>query len=169
MRGAGRVVRYLHASAIISPVGVYRYTLLRRWRQRPDRTFVVVGLNPSTADATTDDPTIRRCVSFAKREGCGALVMLNLYGLRSTDPAALWSHPDPIGPDNDKHIRALIAPRDLVVAAWGANARDPDRVAAVLGMIGPCFCLGTTKDGHPRHPLYVSGTRRLMPYGDGAA
>jgi hypothetical protein len=115
----------------------------------------VVGLNPSTADAMQDDPTIRRCVGFAKRERCGGLVMLNLYGLRSTKPGALWSHPDPIGPENDATIERLIHPGDVLLAAWGSNARDPDRVASVARLLPPLLCLGTTKHGHPRHPLYV--------------
>jgi hypothetical protein len=157
-------VRYVALGASLSADGAYRYALTRRWDVLSSRCLVVVGLNPSTADAHTDDPTIRRCVAFAKREGCGQLLMLNLYALRSTDPAALWSHPNPIGPGNDSHIKRLTGPSDLVLAAWGSNARDADRASAVLALLPPVVCLGTTKDGHPRHPLYVRGDTPLVPW-----
>jgi hypothetical protein len=146
---------YIAARARLSDDGVYRYSLTRRWTNAAHRRLVVIGLNPSTADAAQDDPTIRRCVGFAKRERCGGLVMLNLYALRSTKPAAIWQHPDPVGPENDSEIVRLVGSGDVVLAAWGANARDANRVESVLRLLPPVLCLGTTKHGHPRHPLYV--------------
>ncbi|CDY79414.1 hypothetical protein BGLT_02195 [Caballeronia glathei] len=124
-------------------------------------------LNPSTADATLDDPTIRRCRSFAAAWGMDGITVANLYALRSTDPAGLWLHADPIGPENDDHLYELAVTHGRVVCAWGANARA-DRVAAVVHLLrhagAQLTCLGTTKSGAPRHPLYVRGDQPLMEF-----
>lgn len=99
----------MEKSAIISPCGQYRYRLERAW----DRSFpaaVFVCLNPSIADATLDDPTLRKCVGFARRWGCGHLVLVNLFALRATDPREMKRHPSPVGPDNDRHIQEAVQP-----------------------------------------------------------
>lgn len=146
------------SDALISDDLRYRYWLTRRWNTGPVATFVM--LNPSTADAHLDDPTIRRCIGYAKAWGCGGLTVVNLYALRSTDPKGLWYVDDPVGPDNDSHLSAFATVARQqgwpLVAAWGANAR-PDRVAHVLTLPGMAAltALGTTKDGAPRHPLYL--------------
>lgn len=150
-------------SARISQDGTYRY-LLRRDLQPCGSELVWVMLNPSTADATHDDATIRRVVRFTRREGCGQAVVLNLYALRSTDPDVLRSHPDPVGPENDQCLE-FFAGSGLVVCAWGAGGGA--RAEEVL--VGPLaradlYCLGTTKGGHPRHPLYVRANQALIPY-----
>lgn len=133
---------------------LYRYSLQRRWGDGPPAVFI--GLNPSTADEQNDDPTIRRCVRFARDWGCGALVMLNLYAWRATDPKGLLRTADPVGPGNDAAIRAIAGDAQLVVAAWGAwPGPDPDRPAAVSALVGELQALGVTKDGQPRHPLYM--------------
>lgn len=141
-------------SAIISDDGLYRYELRRVW---DDGTLVnFVMLNPSTADADRDDPTIRRCIGFAARWGYSGIVVTNLYAYRATRPRDLWLAADPVGPSNDSHLAAAVEGAS-VVAAWGVNAR-PDRVADVLARIrrtNEVSALGLTKDGHPRHPLYV--------------
>jgi hypothetical protein len=158
----------VRSHAVISGDGLYRYSLLREWDQFAG-TLTFVMLNPSTADAQLDDPTIRRCIGFAKREGFGKLVVLNLYALRATDPKALSLSSDPVGPDNDTFLGAHFSLRSEldqpVVAAWGVNAK-PERVAcAIERMRGVSFqCLGTTKDGHPRHPLYVRSDQQLVPW-----
>jgi hypothetical protein len=90
------------ATAVLSDCGTYRYRLGRRWAEGPVDVWIM--LNPSTADATVDDRTIRRCMEFSRRWGAGALVVGNLFALRATDPAELVRHPDPIGPDNDEHL-----------------------------------------------------------------
>ncbi len=115
-----------------------------------------IGLNPSTADETTDDPTIRRCVRFARDWGYARLKMVNLYAWRSTDPKALWLADDPVGPDNDHNLSLAFGGSDLIVAAWGANARA-DRLAQFFDTFGgwQFHALGLTKDGAPRHPLYL--------------
>ena len=162
------------SSAVISPDGQYRYLLTRdlpegiSWTPpRPPSYTVFLMLNPSTADASVDDPTIRRCKSFARREGSNALVVLNLYGLRSTNPAGLWKSDDPVGIHNDAYIKEMGEPHKKMICAWGTNARR-DRVEAVVSILEATqtelFCLGTTADGHPRHPLYVRGDTPLIPW-----
>lgn len=147
-------------SAIISECGAYRYTLTRG--DAPRLCFVM--LNPSTADASMDDPTIRRCLGFAKREGCAGIEVLNLYALRSTNPKLLWSHFDPVGPDNDRQLFWASIRYMKIVAAWGANAK-PERVGQVRGILEgngiSLFHLGLTKGGMPKHPLYLAGDAPL--------
>jgi len=153
--------------ALISPCGTYRYWLSRPCEvAHPETgTALFVMLNPSTADHTNDDPTIRRCRGFARRWGCNGLKVANLYALRSTDPAGLWRHPNPIGPDNDDHLMQLAAEHGDVVCAWGANAQQPrvETFTFLMGKLGVrLWCLGTTKAGAPRHPLYVKSDQRLV-------
>lgn len=123
-------------------------------------------LNPSTADAEFDDATIRRCMSFAVSAGYGGIVVGNLFAWRATKPDDLKVSVDPVGPDNDAMLRSIIASGDSVVCAWG-NQAFAERDAIVLDMIRNAkkipYCLGHTKKGHPRHPLYVSGKRRPIP------
>ncbi|BCF97402.1 hypothetical protein PPGU19_019710 [Paraburkholderia sp. PGU19] len=153
-------------SAIISPCGTYRYLLKRQAESMSPMksTALFVMLNPSTADATLDDPTIRRCRSFAKLWNCNGLAVANLYALRSTDLGTLWSHPDPVGPDNDDYLWNIARECGDVVCAWGANAK-PERAARVASILTDAgarlWCLGMTKDGSPRHPLYVHSDQPL--------
>lgn len=154
------MTRPMHRTAVLSEDGVYRYRLARWWGG-DHRAAIFVMLNPSTADAEVDDPTIGRCVGFAQSWGMGGLVVVNLYALRSTDPKGLWKSPDPVGPTNDEHLREVAETAAMcdwpLVAAWGANAR-PDRVAqvrALPGMQKQLSHLGLTKAGAPRHPLYL--------------
>jgi hypothetical protein len=146
------------ATAEFSPCRSYRYALTRTWDTRR-LPLVFVMLNPSTADAFTVDPTIRRCIGFAQTWGAGGLLVLNVYGLRSTDPRALRTHPDPVGPANDATIVARLAqPIARVIGAWGAHA-EPERARYVADLIREAghrpVCLGRTKAGAPRHPLYL--------------
>ena len=148
--------------------GAYRYTLRRDWSLpelaftdacATERACVFVMLNPSTADASHDDPTVRRCIGFARGWGCTSLTVLNLFALRATDPAALRRHPDPCGPRNDWYICDAISREStpLIVLAWGAHPMARRRTATVLPLLDghACFVLGRTRDGWPRHPLYV--------------
>jgi hypothetical protein len=152
------------STAQLSSDGLYRYTLGRRWSSI-EATSVFVMLNPSTADATQDDPTIRRCISFAQALGCGALHVVNLYAYRATRPADLWQATDPVGPENDTALdEAGLAAAKAgwpLIAAWGAGGK-PDRVNQVLTLSGfdRVTALGVTKTGAPRHPLYLPGTAR---------
>lgn len=159
-------------AAIISPCQQYRYTLHRsipsvlRWV----RPCLFVMLNPSTADATQDDPTIRRCLHFAKREGCTSLTVVNVFALRATNPEALAQHPNPFGPDNGMHLTGQILEHHIgiIVAAWGAHPIvSRFESVGVLKMAlqnAGALCLGMTKDGSPRHPLYVKNDQPLIPW-----
>lgn len=160
----------LGRNAVIDPTGQYRWMLSREWARAPRCWATFIMLNPSIADADVDDPTIRRCIGFAKSWNCDALYVVNLYALRSTDPKALWTHPDPVGPANDRWIRHAVAKaRSLdgpVVAAWGSHAKQ-DRVQDVLALLGMSNvqALGLTKTGAPRHPLYMPANAPLIPFG----
>lgn len=139
--------------------GDYRYRLTRVWDPTlPTITFVL--LNPSTADAEHLDPTLRRCVGFAQRDGFGGMVILNLYAFRSTNPKVMRAAADPVGPEND---RVLASATGVVVAGWGVNA-DAARVAQAVALLPPLQALGVTKRGHPRHPLYVRGDSDRVPW-----
>jgi hypothetical protein len=152
----------------LAPARRYRWRLERTWDPR-GTTLAMVGLNPSTADARTDDPTVRRCIGFARRLGFGRLVLVNLYALRATRPADLFGADDPVGDDNDEHVRQACAAADAVLGCWGFNARW-DRVLAVRPLLGPqVSCLGTTAQGHPRHPLYLRADTPLQPWSIPAA
>lgn len=156
---------YERTSAVLSPDGVYRYSLSRTFDRDAGRTMAVMGLNPSTADAEQDDATIRRCVGFARREQCSALVMLNLFAFRATDPRALSQCADPIGPDTDTVLRVFAKEPDvLMVAAWGAHPLAQRRVRAVVPMFAEWWCFGTTANGSPRHPLYLPNNAALVRF-----
>lgn len=119
--------------------------------------LMVIGLNPSTADETNDDPTIRRCIGFAKRWGFGALCMTNLFALRATDPEVMKADPAPTGDTNDDHLWTLAKGAGMILAAWGKDGNHKDRAAEVLTMLEsfPIHALAINKDGTPKHPLYV--------------
>ncbi len=159
------------SGASISSDRLYRYELWRRWG--PGDFMVFIMLNPSTANAYQDDPTIRRCMGFAMREGCGGISVVNLYALRATKPAHLLDHPDPEGPENASAVRRVLDfyHRGPIVAAWGAS------MPVLNGIRIPSFtfdneivtrndlvCLGTTAAGHPRHPLYIKADQPLIPW-----
>lgn len=150
-------------SAIISDCGQYRYRLTRDWGHGRRLPFCM--LNPSTADADIDDPTIRRCIGFAKREGYGGLVVVNLFAFRATDPKAMQAAAFPFGPDNHSHLstvaRAASALDIPIVCAWGANDRGDVAKSIFREAEVRMVCLGRTKDGSPRHPLYVRGDQPL--------
>lgn len=146
----------------------YRYLLTRIW-DKAIPPVVYVMLNPSTADAMADDPTIRRCTSFAKREQAGGIVVVNLFALRSTDPRALLHHADPVGPVNDVFIRHAVRGAHRVIAAWGAagvqHGRGQRVTEALLASGVDVRCFGTTSTGQPRHPLYLPSGAVLESYG----
>ena len=141
---------------ILSPCRTYRYALWREWFGGSGYAMFV-GLNPSTADETNDDPTIRRCIGFAKAWGFSALCMTNLFAYRATKPADMKRATHPVGPDNDAHLLALAADAGVIVAAWGTNGTYQRRDMAVRAMLPALCCLRLTKAGHPEHPLYLPG------------
>jgi hypothetical protein len=142
------------AGALFSPCRTYRYALWRTWDERLP-AVLFVGLNPSTADETADDPTVRRCRGFARDWGYGGFVLCNLFAYRATDPRALLRAEEPVGPENDRWLRHYSEQAGLIVAAWGVRGGWRGRDREVLGMREEWRCLGTGKAGFPRHPLYV--------------
>ena len=153
-------------NATFSPCGAYRYSLTRGWDSgKPAVNFLM--LNPSTADAEQDDPTVARCSERARRLGHGGLEVVNLFALRSTDPKALYGHADPVGPENDSAILSA-AEQGNVVCAWGNRGELRGRDKAVLRLLRaaglPVLALKVSKDGHPSHPLYLSYDLRPEPY-----
>lgn len=156
----------IRRSALLSNGDLYRYWLKRAWDDDA-RPMVAIGLNPSTADAERDDATVRRLMGFADREGCGSVTVVNLFALRSTDPAGLDAADDPVGPANDDHLAAALTSGGLLVAAWGDEGirRGRGRVVAVTALIRklgvPVWCLGRTNAGQPRHPLRLARTTPL--------
>ncbi|MDB4867283.1 MAG: hypothetical protein JWR03_1616 [Cohnella sp.] len=144
--------------AFVDRSATYRYSLWRIWNpQLPGVLFVM--LNPSTADASNDDPTIRRCIGFAKSWGCGSLEVVNLFAYRATNPDELKKCEDPVGPENDDYIVRAVQNAHKVVTAWGTKGGLLGRNKAVMKMLDKYrpHCLDMTKDGHPKHPLYVAG------------
>lgn len=156
----------MHKSAIISECGRYRYRLSRVWGTGKALAFVM--LNPSTADADNDDPTIRRCMGFAKREGAAGIIVMNVFAFRATSPKVMLAEPNAFGPNNAAHLKALCsASLEMpIVCAWGTHG---GAVASSLAVMmrdqgARLACLGKTKDGHPRHPLYVKGDQPMVPF-----
>lgn len=181
------------SSAILSDCGVYRYHLRREWNgdtppgdetreqfeemslfSRPAKREHVlwVMLNPSTADAKTNDPTIRKCIGFSSRWGYRALEVVNLFAFRATDPRELaraWAAGvEVVGPDTNQHIRFAAQEADRVVVAWGgfSGCGITARAREVCGLLGeaPALCLGVTKDGQPRHPLMLPYATSTEPW-----
>jgi len=150
---------------VISGDGAYRYVLNRRWNGT-DPVLCWIMLNPSTADADTDDPTIYRCSYRARTWGYGGICVLNLFALRAASPAELWTHPDPVGPENDQWLAGARDGSDIAVA-WGVNGtlrgRDREVLDLLAGGPGRLLCLGRTRGGYPRHPLYVPYDQGLVP------
>ena len=153
------------SSAVFSKCLKYRFVLGRAWRAGKGMAMNI-GLNPSTATETEDDPTIRRCIGFAKSWGCNSLVMLNLFGFRATKPADMKRARNPIGRANDLLILSHAEAADKVVCAWGAGGgfRNRDREVFELIREHSPLCLRLTKAGHPWHPLYLPKTAALSPF-----
>lgn len=153
--------------AELSACGQYRYRLWREWDADTPRCAFIM-LNPSTADADTNDPTITRCIARARELGCGRLDVVNLYPLRATDPDQLLRHPSPAGPRGkaDGAILDAVDGARYVICAWGAHSAAPARADEVLRLIvtlgfgNALYHLGLNKDGSPKHPLYLPSSAR---------
>ena len=169
-----KILALVDQGAEFSPCRTWRYRLWRTWAEGP--RLAVVGLNPSTADETTNDPTVTRCIGYARSWGFGGLVMLNLFAFRGTDPRTTLIAPDPVGPRNlDAIVEACLEVHlegGAILAAWGCHGRHRGQgeiVKTRLGDVGlPVACLGFTKGGDPRHPLYLRRDELPVPFvGDG--
>lgn len=152
------------ADAIFSEKREYRYVLWRIWDTKKPMVNII-GLNPSTADELNDDPTMRRCASFAKSWGYGGYYMTNLFAYRTAYPTELFKVNDPIGNDNDKWIIEIASRVDKVILAWGVNGTFKNRDSEVYELVkSKSFYIGLTKEGHPKHPLYLKSDLIIQRY-----
>lgn len=152
------------SSAILSEDRKYRYLLSRQWADK-GHTVGFICLNPSTADAETDDATVRKCIRFAKSWGGHRLLIGNLFAYRSTDPKGLKETDDPVGPENDAWLARIHKEADVLIAAWGVHGILNGRDQKVLGLFdSPLRALRLTKSGAPSHPLYLPETLEPFPF-----
>jgi hypothetical protein len=152
----------MEKTAILSQDEKYRYQLSRCWDEtKPCILFIM--LNPSTADANIDDPTIRRVISFAKSWGYGGVYVGNLFAFRSTDPKGLKQTADPVGENNIQHIQTLVGLVDKVIYAWGNNQKEPKWLT---DLVATPYCIDISKKGVPKHPLYLHLFAFKMRKGD---
>lgn len=148
-----------------SPDRRHRYSLVHRWNPLfGDRLILWIGLNPSTADEQQLDPTLTRIRAFSQREGFDGFWMANLFALRTPYPKEMMADPDPVGPENDAALLAAAERCERIVAAWGVCGEFQARADAVARLLAgrELWCLGTTQEGYPRHPLYVAAKQPLV-------
>ncbi len=141
----------------------YRYVLWRTWDKGANHvTFI--GLNPSTADETEDDPTIRRCIGFAKSWGFGGINMVNLFAFRATSPKEMIAESCPIGIENDGYLQMYLEKHGPNVACWGNHGKHLDRGFDVICLLGKknLSVFGLTSKGQPKHPLYLKKDSKLI-------
>jgi hypothetical protein len=159
----------IQRTAGFSPCRTYRYTLSRIWGPQEQRLLIFIMLNPSTADALYNDPTVERCQRRAIQDGYGGLMVVNLFALRATQPFLLKQRQDPVGPDNDRSILQVCSiPEATVVCGWGTHGVLHGRDQQVIKMLQlqgiPLHALKVSKKGHPWHPLYVSYETKPQPW-----
>jgi hypothetical protein len=142
------------SGADFSPNRLYRYGLYRIW-DKTKSLAMVIGLNPSTADERLNDPTVRRCLRFAKDLSHGGLIMTNAFAFRATSPKALRTINDPVGPDNDAWLQRLSQHAGLVIAAWGNHGAINGRGQHIRQLLQNLHHFGLTGSGEPKHPLYL--------------
>jgi len=153
----------MESSADFSACDRYRYALWRSW-DASGPLLNIIGLNPSTADAIHNDNTIRRCIGFAQDNDFGRLCVTNLFAYRATYPSDLRAYHQPIGPENDAWLKRVATQADTLLFAWGNDGLVNGRADQVLGFLPEGSCLGITKKGAPRHPLYVRKDAVWLPY-----
>lgn len=159
-------MKYIECDALLSYDHKYRYMLRRRWDEDGQRALFVM-LNPSTADGSKDDPTIRSCVRLCQDWGHGGFEVVNLFGWRATNPKELTRISDPVGPKNDEIAKAAVNRCDIVIFAWGSNNMAFDQARdhrSLWGEITGAFCMGKTQNGSPKHPLYIKTGTPLVLY-----
>ncbi|HMI03064.1 MAG TPA: DUF1643 domain-containing protein [Pedobacter sp.] len=156
------------STAVISLCGRYRYSLTRRWDSNKP-TLLFIMLNPSTADAWENDPTIIRCITYANDWGYGELNVVNLFGWMDSNPEGLFVTDDPIGRDNVCHIIAAVRKADLIICAWGnypiiKKLSTEKQLQAIRSFGKPVHCLELSIDGIPKHPLYLLKSLKPILY-----
>jgi hypothetical protein len=155
----------MNSGAIISEDGKYHYQLWRIWDNTKPLVLWIM-LNPSTADADIDDPTIRRCIGFTRMWGYGGLYVGNLFAYRATNPKKLHSVYNPMGnPKNRIHLRFMREKTEKIICAWGSfKGKNIPYYYEVFRKYADNYCLGTTKNGNPKHPLYLKSDSKLIEY-----
>ncbi len=160
-------VAAMEFGAVFDESGRYRYALWRAWSDDYPR-IVFIMLNPSTADGEKNDPTIRRCIGFAHVWQFGSMEVVNLFAYRATDASELLRVDDPVGAENNRFLIQAIERCSIVIAGWGTKGslleRDCQVMQLLTDMMKNVYCLGITKNGCPRHPLYMRGDTQLMPF-----
>ncbi len=141
---------------------MYRWSLYRSWGGSPRILFIC--LNASMADEVKDDPTVRRCIQFARDWGFKTMMIGNLFGLRSMDPKELLRVTDPVGAENNQSLQTMFDLADRMVYSWGNHGAILGRSQKVYEMFGPAWCFGINKSGEPVHPLYQRRDATLMRY-----
>lgn len=167
----------VYEGCVFSPDRRYRYVLWRRLGKdpydaamTPSTLFVQwIGLNPSVADETKDDPTVRRCIDFTKRWGFSAMCMTNAFAFRATDPREMKAQEEPVGVENTDWLCRVAQEAAMVVCCWGNHGQHQKRSALIIERfkklrIGKLYHLGLTEIGEPRHPLYLSKTIKPIPW-----
>ena len=158
-------MRIVKNSAKFSKDRAYRYTLSRVWHSNKAHVLFI-GLNPSTADETINDRTITRCINFAKYWGYGGMCMVNLFAYVATAPEGMLRRSNPVGIHNDKYIKEAARTAGLIIAMWGTKGTHLLRDNRVLDLLleYDIYCFGETKQGMPKHPLYLKATTTPVIY-----
>lgn len=155
------------SGAVFSPCSLYRYRLWRIWDEKKS-PLVMVMCNPSKADEMQNDPTVERCQRRAMALGYGSLQVANIFALVSTDPAALYTNADPVGPENNQAILDAVKGAGMVLCAWGTHGQHIGRAIEVINLLRSAgvtpHCLGQNADSSPKHPLYVAYAALPQPY-----
>ena len=155
-------IKFSKSGAIFSDCRKFRYALWRMWDG--DKPLVmIIGLNPSTADEKVNDPTITRCISFARSWGYGGVCVTNLFGFRATSPTQLKVHHDPIGKDNDAWVHEMAKGAAIKVAAWGNLGKFLNRSVEIFSSLDQLHCIKMNKSGEPAHPLYLKAELKPVP------
>jgi hypothetical protein len=151
------------SGAIFSDDRKYRYALWRIWNPKLD-LLMLIGLNPSTANEISNDPTITRGIVRANQNKFGGFLMANLYGYVSTDPNALLKEGDFVGEFTDYYLNKMINLSSIQLCGWGSFKPVKYRAPFVLGMTKNPYCLGINADGNPKHPLYIGYNQPMIKY-----
>ena len=154
--------KFSKSGAVFSDCRKYRYALWRMWNEHMP-IAMIIGLNPSTADQTRNDPTITRCINFSRSWGYGGVCVTNLFGFRATAPTELKAHHDPIGKENDAWVHEMAKGAAITVAAWGNHGKFLNRSLEILPSLDRLHCIKLNKSGEPAHPLYLKAELKPVP------
>lgn len=164
----------MEKSAFIEPDGNYRYWLSRQWNKKKTQ-LLIIGLNPSTADAEEDDNTISRLISFVRKAGYGGFFICNVFAYRTKDPNKMmeWYRELPVDVEMNEHKKNLQIIWNIrrecehILFCWGAHkmsGEGRDLIAGLIKAYPTALCFGHTKNGHPKHPLYLDGETQMIPF-----